>query len=220
MMDVVPSSSASDALPWYQVWLNALTRPNPATYEDFVSRAGISSGKAYLWVFLAAIGGWALAAPLFLLIGFPGFSDPRTAEVLGNTSSLALALACLIPLAGAMSIVGLIISTGISHLIARALGGVGTFTQLIYAVAAYTAPASLITPALSMVPLVNCLASLLGFYTLFLNIVAIKAVHRLTWGRAFLSSSLMIALVVGFFACVFAVAVILFGGFAASGSTG
>jgi hypothetical protein len=87
-----------------------------------------------------------------------------------------------------------------------------------YAVAAYTAPIAIVSPALGVLPVISCLSSLLGIYTIYLNIVAIKAVHRLSWGRAFLASTLMISLVIVALACFFVAMLAVFGAFAASGS--
>ncbi len=207
--------SAEPSLPWYQVWLKALTEPRVAAYEALVTRQGVSLGKACLWVAIAGIvgalfivgGGSALRALTAL--------DPALRQGTDSYSFVtiaAISLVCLAPLAVVGSILGLLLSAGISHVLARALGGIGTFTQLAYAFAAYSAPASMISSAVSIIPCVGAIISLpLSVYVLFLNILAIKAVHHISWGRAVVSSVLFVALILAFLACVVIIVLALMG---------
>jgi hypothetical protein len=93
---------------------------------------------------------------------------------------------CL-PVVAALIVVGTIIVVGLQHLVARALGGQGVFDDMIYSYASFSAPISLITSAMGMIPLVGCLSLFVVFYALALNVIAVKAVHRLDTGRAILS---------------------------------
>ena len=210
-METSLTPSTREALPWYRAWILALTGPNPPAYEDLVTRSGVTTGKAYLWVFLSAAIGSAVAMGLLVAFGVSGLTNPAVRDLYSNLASSAVLLACWVPIAGVLAILGLMISTGISHILARAFGGTGTFTQLAYAIAAYTAPVALVTAPLAFIPLVNCLTWPLSFYLMFLNIVAIKAVHHLSWGRAFLSSTLFVALVLGILACGLIVILVLMG---------
>jgi len=219
-MDALASPEPRRELPFYQAWIQALTRPNEPAYMDLVSRPGVTSGKAYLWVFLSSLIGWLLAAPLIMMLGFPGLSQIGGERPLIDVTSLGIGLACLIPLGAGFALLAMTIFTGLNHLIAKGLGGAGEFSRLLYAVAAYTAPLAILSPPLSVIPLASCIASLLGFYTIFLNILAIKAVYGLTWGRAIASSTLMISLVLTFFICCFAILLITAGAFTIPGSSG
>jgi hypothetical protein len=67
--------------------------------------------------------------------------------------------------------------------IARALGGYGTYKELSYAFGAYLAPLGIIGSVLFMVPYINCLTIPIGIYAVFLNILAIKSVHRFSHGE-------------------------------------
>lgn len=99
---------------------------------------------------------------------------------------------CIAPLGAVLGVLFLAIIAGISNLIARAVGGTGSFGQLVYVFAAYLAPLTIISSVLGIVPILNCVTIPLGFYGLFLNILAIKAVHELSWGKAILSSVVVI----------------------------
>jgi hypothetical protein len=195
-----PQQSFSD------VWIKALTQPSVATYEDFVARPGVSLGRAFAWVFVCSF-----AASIFTFLGVI-FTRSVSSLSLGQSPELARAatspfylFVCGVPISAAFSIVGLVIVTGISHLVARLLGGTGTFTQLTYAVAAYVAPMSVVGSLLGLIPFVGCLNGLLAIYGVFLNVVAIKAVHRFDWGRAVVSSLALFVVIIAFAACVVAV---------------
>jgi hypothetical protein len=195
-------------LPWYQVWLKALTSPNVATYQDLVSRPGVTLGKACLWVgvgLLATVVATAISVVLFLAFSSLSLLDPAAQEGIDALSALggsAVLIACLVPFAAVAAILGLLISAGISHLLARALGGTGTYEQLAYAIAAYSAPGSIVSSAISFIPCVGAVVGFaLSFYLLFLNVLAIKAVHNISWGRAVISSVLFLAIVLALVAC-------------------
>jgi hypothetical protein len=95
--------------------------------------------------------------------------------------------------------------------VARALGGVGTFSQLAYAIAAYTAPISIVATIIGAIPLVNCLGIFIAVYAIGLNILSIKAVHKFSWGRAVLSSVLIIGVLLAVAACLVIVVLALMG---------
>jgi len=199
------SAPPAPALPWYQVWLKALTEPKVATYESLVTRPGVGLGKACLWVGLASVIAAVISVGLFFGLGSLSYLNPsiqQTTDALGYLSGAAVFLACLVPLAGVFAIVGLLFSAGISHLLARALGGSGTYEQLAYAMAAYSAPGSLVSSAISFIPCLGVLVGLpFAFYLLFLNVLAVKSVHHISWGRAVISSTLFVALALVILAC-------------------
>jgi hypothetical protein len=201
-----PQQSFSD------VWIKALTQPSVATYEDFVSRPGVSLGRAFGWVFVCSF-----AASIFTFLGviltgslsnLPLDQSPELAQAARLPFYMFV---CGVPLSAVFSIVGLVIVTGISQIVARVLGGTGTFTQLTYAVAAYVAPMSIVTSLLGLIPLVGCLNALLGIYGLFLNVVAVKAVHRFDWGRAVISSAALLIVVLVLVGCIMVVFLALLG---------
>jgi hypothetical protein len=127
-----------------------------------------------------------------------------------NNSSFDLSPICgviCVPVGAALAVVFLIISVGLQHLVARAIGGKGIFDDLVYASAAFAAPLSLISAALGMVPLLGCFSIFLGLYALGLSVIAIKAVHRLDTGRAIIAVFWWIP--VGALCCVLFVAFIV-----------
>jgi hypothetical protein len=197
--------------PWYQAWIDAITKPTVAAYEALVSRAGVSTGRAALWVFLANIVGSAVT---FALLAVSPELNPFAAvdpSVAPDLSRYPLIAVCGAPVAAVFAVAGLLIVAGISHAIARALGGAGTYPQLTYAMAAYSSPISIIGSAIAFVPVLKCLGLPLGLYALYLNVLSIRAVHRLSWGRALLSSVAILAGVLVIAACLAIVFLALIG---------
>ena len=178
------------SLSWSEVWISALTKPSVETYDRLVRDPNASANKAYLWVFICALIGYALSSLISLAIGalfetssIPGF---ETSALFGSS---IVALVCCVPIFAILAVVGLIINSGLTQLIARALGGTGTYSELVYANAAYVAPLSLVSSILGAIPFVNlCLGIPLAIYYIVLNVIAINAVNRFGWGKAVVSA--------------------------------
>jgi hypothetical protein len=96
--------------------------------------------------------------------------------------------------AAVLSLAWFALFAGISHGVARAAGGTGTYPGFAYATAAYFVPLSLVTTAVGAVEAISLLTIPLWLYGLALNVVATKAVHQLSWGRAAIASVLLAAL--------------------------
>jgi hypothetical protein len=194
------------------VWIKALTQPSVATYEDFVSRPGVTLGRAFTWVFVGSFVGSIFTFLGIILSGNLSNLGLDQSTGLGQGANFPFLLfVCGVPVSAVFSIVGLVIVAGIAQLVARMLGGTGTFTQLAYAFAAYLAPMGVVTSILSLIPIIGCLNVLLGLYGIFLNVVAVKAVHRFDWGRAVISSLAFLIVIIVLAACVAVVFVALLG---------
>ncbi|MCJ7567131.1 MAG: hypothetical protein MUO58_06300, partial [Anaerolineales bacterium] len=72
-----------------------------------------------------------------------------------------------------------------------------------YALAAFTAPLTLLSGVIGWIPLVNCLTIPLGIYSLLLTLLAVKSVNRMSWGKTIstfavlLLVSVLLAVVLG-----------------------
>jgi len=188
-------SPQSAAQPIYEIWIDALIKPNVETYHDIGRHPNASAMRGFLWLFLAylistlvSVMGAAFLGSLSAILG-----DQSLGATPGFAGLSGLSMLCIAPLGAVLGVLVLAAIAGISHLIARAVGGTGSFGQLVYAFAAYMAPLTIVSSMLGVVPLLNCVTIPLGFYGLFLNILAIKAVHDISWGKALLSSVVVIA---------------------------
>ncbi len=174
-----------------ETWQLALTRPNEEAYQAISDDPSASLAKAVGWIVLSSGVAYLIGAvaQLFLLQMFPLESFMQGAdEVLGSNlftqMSSALILLCGLPLSVLMSLFGVFLVTGLIHFITTALGGNGSFEKLFYTFAAISAPATVVSALLGLIPIVNCLTAPLALYVLVLNILATKVVHKVSWGAA------------------------------------
>lgn len=205
------SEPSTSSQPIYEIWVKALTQPGVETYENIASDPNATALRGFLWVFLSYLIGSLISA---LGVTFLG----SLSTLLGDQSAgiaypalSGLSLLCIAPFGALFGVLFLIIIAGISNAIARALGGTGNFDRLTYTFAAYIAPLTLIGSLVGMVPILNCLTIPLSLYGLFLNILAIKAVHDIGWGKAVLSSIVILAGILIFVAFVVIILLALLG---------
>lgn len=196
------------------VWATVLTVQDSEAYEEILKDPKATLGRAFGWVALAGLVS-AIAFPFMLLVN-PQITDITSSPEFrslnasgGGTAFLVFATFFMLIFAPIVGIINLAITGGVQNLTAGFLGGTGNFTRTVYALAAYIAPITMIVALLAIVPVVGqCVASLLGFYTIILNIRALRAAHSLSTGAA-LGALLAPGLIVMIFACLLA---FLFGG--------
>lgn len=207
--------SPGQSIPWTQVWLQALTRPNEQSYHTLLSDPGATPTRGLLWVGVTSLFGTAIA--LVTQLAF----RPEMSQVMGQldrelgagarAGSFLLLLLCAVPLGAVLSVLSTVIYTALVNFIAGALGGTGNFNQLVYLFSAITAPMGVVTSLLGVVPIVACLTLPLVCYSLYLQLLAVKTVHQVDWVRAAASVLILIILAVVIAAvCSFALLVPVF----------
>jgi hypothetical protein len=173
---------AGRMLTWLEVWQLVITTPTEESFETVLADPQASANRAYAWIFITGLIGGVMN------IGAQSIWGSAFRNMFNiNNNSIDLSPMCgviCVPAGAALAVVFLIIMAGLQHLVARAIGGKGILDDMIYACAAFAAPLSLISAAMGMVPLVGCFSIFLGLYALGLNVIAVKAVHRLDTGRA------------------------------------
>ncbi|HKZ87251.1 MAG TPA: YIP1 family protein [Anaerolineae bacterium] len=173
----LPASEPGRSLSWSEAWLAALTRPSVAAYEELARDPNATTNRAYLWIIVSLLIGAVIQGLVFLLIP--------------DTAMAGLGLTTLFCVAVVGGVIGFFIWSIITQGIARVLEGTGTYAQLVYALAAYTAPLYIINSVLAYIPLLNCLSIVTGIYAIVLNVIAVKAVHQFSWGRAIAASFIL-----------------------------
>src|SRR5260370_21877716 len=169
--DTVPSRSrVLSQLP--QRYLNALVKPSVATYTADKGDASWS----LVWIQLVA---WAiLDAMLGLLVNF------IYPTATGTTFSRLFSLATSIGLIGVVPLLFFLLM-GIVFLLAKALGGQGTFLEQCNSSLYIQAPLGIFSKLLALIPVVGrVLNSVLSLYGIVLQVFVIMAVHRLSRGKA------------------------------------
>lgn len=189
-----------------QTWIMALTQPYENTYARLIRDPKAGFGKAVLWVFVTNLIGYSILSLANLALGglsvLSRFSElkefmPDYPYLLGG--SMLASLLC-IPVWTVVGLVIFLVHTSIVHFVAGALGGNGTYSELVYAFAAFTAPFALIYDILMTIPIIQCFAIFTAFYAMFLSIVALKTVHRFSWGKSI--GTFVILLILWFFIIV------------------
>jgi len=204
-MNAPMSSMPGGPKPFYQVWINALTKPNEQTFIEIANSAEAKATTAYLWVFAASFIQIFLTALIQSTMvqnmmaqyggGGSQFSSGMGARLIGAI--------CGGPIGAAIVTLFFAIGMYIVQWIAKMFGGKGTIDQLAYAVASITAPYSIIAGVftlLAAIPYVGlCFSGILaiaGLYILVLQVMAVKSVNQFGWGEA--AGSLLIpGLVIG-----------------------
>jgi uncharacterized membrane protein len=218
-MNELPNTPISGEMPpapeaFYQVWIKAVTKPNEQTYADLAASPDATPNKAYLWVFLTSI-----VSVFFVMLAASFGSTSQYGIDMGSAlGSSAIALICGAPIGAAIGVLFFAIDIAILQWVAKMFKGVGSYNQLIYAVAAFSAPLSLISgviSALSLIPYIGFCFSLISIavsiYTIVLMVMAVKGVNKFGWGEA-VGSVLLPGLVIGVIcACIVIVTLMLLG---------
>lgn len=179
-------------IPWYRAWIGILRYPSVYNFEVLLLNPNARRTTAYRW--LATVGILTnLPGIVSLVISVPRLTGDPPPFALPNLWIGVLALLFLSALVGMM---GLILTVAIQNIMAKLLGGKGTYSQLIYAEATFYAPLLLISSILNLIPYVWVLTYAVDLYGFILSIRAIKAIHQIGWGKAIVSSLALVFLFV------------------------
>lgn len=194
-----PDVQSTQSLKWYEVWREVFLHPSEETFHRILADPMARPGRAFVWV-----------AVLGVISGIIQSFSAQNVDVDFAPGITLFSLVLCIPLA---AVIGLALGALIMHWIAGLFGGTGTFDRLVYAFGAIQAPATLVSVILSSIgtllglstgqgtssPFLICLAPFSlawSLYLLFLDVLALKAVERLTTGKALLT--LLLPLIVFF----------------------
>jgi hypothetical protein len=198
----------------FPVWSKVLTKPSEKTFLEIIDHPEAKAKAAYIWVFIVGTLSGLINSVTQFIVGLAGLQQtmPEFGQLPGSTGIVGAAgligALCGAPIAGLFSVLGFAIGVGIVHATARFFGGQGSFDKLAYAFGAIAAPLSVISALMipfNAIPFVALctlpVLLVLGLYGLFLNVTAIKAVHRCGWGEAaaaLLLPAILLGLLCGF----------------------
>ena len=205
--------------PFFQVWMDALTKPNEATFAAMVSSPSAKATTAYLWIFVGYL------IQFFLSSLVQGVVMRRILEQYGSNGQFAngfggglITAICGAPIIAVIATIFFAIGTAVIQWVAKMFGGKGNNGQLAYALAAILAPFSIVAGVLSLlsaIPFIgfcfSVIVAIAGLYILVLEIMAIKGVNQFGWGAA-IGSLFIPGLVIGFLcACLVGGSLMLLG---------
>ncbi len=201
----------------FETWIAAVTKPNANTFAEIAAQPGATTGKAFLWVALAAlVTAFFGALSQTFSAGssmemFKDFLPPDMAYALpsgtGGAGMSIGALICGAPIGAILGVMFFAIGVALILWIAKLFGGSGDFEKLAYTFAAIMVPIAVVNAGLTilgMIPLIGLLFGLVSFgvsiYSLVLHVFAVQAVTGLDTGKS-AASVLIPGLVAFLFIC-------------------
>jgi hypothetical protein len=161
---------------WLRIWRDALLGPFGGRFKPLAAERSIDGSWPYTW-----IGGAALLSAVILLgVSWSGSGPALIGNRLGNPAVIV----CGLPLSTGVMLALFSLYTGLTHGLARLVGGHGHHDRLVFLHAAYGAPLLPVMALLMLGPLLAVLLVPLLAYVLLLNVGAARAVYGLDWGRA------------------------------------
>lgn len=191
---------------WSEVWMMATTQPSVATFQKIIRDPRASLDRAFIWIAGVSVFGsilgiigqaiWTAILGSNSYYNYSSFYANNTAtsnNIQFNPAfsagySLGASICCL-PFQIVFTLIMLVIMVGISHITARILGGNGVFEKSFYAFAAAYAPLMLVISVVNLVPILGaCIGFFILLYVAYVVTIAMKAVHNIGWGEAFISA--------------------------------
>jgi hypothetical protein len=186
--------------PFYQTWIKAVTKPNEQTFAEIANSPDASPNKAYLWVFLSSLVSFFLVILASTLFGASSQYGVDIRSIMGGSM---IALLCAAPIGAAVGVLFFALDIAIIQWVAKMFKGAGSYNQLVYAVAAFSAPIGIVSgviSALSAIPYIGVIFSIISLgvsiYAILLMVMAVKGVNKFGWGEA-VGSVLLPGIVIG-----------------------
>jgi hypothetical protein len=195
----VPFAGGVFALMYVDLWMRVLKTPKEAFAAE-KKNADVAEGAKQLALAFAIPG--LLAGLVFAFLGSLIAAIPGAGIVAGFGLLAIVAAPILFAVFG---VVTSLVANAIAYGVSRVLGGTGTYAQQYYLGAIFTAPITIASLVLNIVPILGSLVSLLlQLYGLYLFVLSLKEAHGFDTMKAVL---VIVGLVV-----VYAVLVAVLGG--------
>lgn len=215
-----------DFAAWVQTWLNVVTRPGEAVFEEERTRPYAGLGTALIWVsVIAVITGiisWLSSRMMMRSLqsmgGMEGILAQAglPAEVLAQLPEGIPFVSPVLGVGGLFfaiigTIIGFLLLTGVLQLSARLFGGTGNYGKYSFLIAAIFVPIGLTSALAGLVPFVGgCVSSILWIYQIVLVHFAARVEHKLSPGKAVASVLLPLLVVLAAMICLVAAAGAMF----------
>ena len=216
--------------PTLSLWQDVLFSPSTDTFAKYLGEADL--GRAVLWLLASsAIGGllqmlsMAIGSGRTLLQALPPELQ-RELPIRAGAFSFGTLL-CGIPTCIVVTLLMAFIGVGLIHLVAKLLGGDGSFTETFFLTSAASAPLALVSGALGLLSgllgLIPILGAIFGMlfglvglalwiYNLVLVAMAVAAAHRFSLGKGFVAALLPFVVVFLLTCCCIFASLMMFGG--------
>ncbi len=216
----------------FQTWINVLTKPGEATFQEELEKPHATLGSALIWIVIAAVI-TAVLSVISVLVGslFSGGSSimqsmmgsdipPEMAAQMAAFTGASIGIGIVFAFVGALILapLGFLFGSAIYFLLAKIVGGQGDFERHTFALATFSAPLLIVNGALGIIPILGgCVSFLVYIYQIVLTYFAMKVAHNLSSGMALLVA--LVPLIIGLIcaaAIFFIVFMLIFGAIAGS----
>lgn len=183
----------------FQTWINVLTKPGEATFEEELQKPSATLGTALIWIVIAAIVAAIFGAIGALISGFFSGAPGIMETIMGQSDmppDVAAQLAVFTAFTGGSVVfvlcatlilapIGFLIGSGIFFIVAKLVGGTGSFEKHSYMLATFTAPIMMVNAVIGIIPVLGgCVTFAISIYQIILTYYAMKVTHNLTTGKA------------------------------------
>ena len=199
------------------IWKNILSRPGEAVFIEERGTGRANLGTAVIWMVGAALFAFIIWA-LYIIIFDPisqtlelmpeallqsGMAPEAVDEMMVQAEKTFASTFYAMLILGLMSVpVFFLIGSGIFWIIARVLGGEGSYTEQTYLMATYGAPLFILNTLFNMLPLLGPFLILAGnIYAIVLTYYALKVTHHFPSNRVIGTLALPLTLILLFVCC-------------------
>jgi hypothetical protein len=204
--------------PFYQVWIKALTKPNEQTFAEIAASPNAKFTTALLWVAIGTLVSFFLSSLVQNATMNSLMAQYGVPQANGGIVSTLITAVCGAPIAAVIATIFFAIGIYIFQWIAKMFGGKGTPDQLAYAMAAISAPVSIVSGVLGLlgaIPYIGfcfgLIILLIGIYVLVLEVMAIKGVNQISWGAAIGTLFIPLLVVICICGCVVIASLMILG---------
>ncbi len=175
-METLPAAPIAPQAPvssrkWYEIWRDVWTNPGVEAFWSILKEPDHSATRGFIWVGITSLVLGIISS--FASIPLLNRMSSQVPSFLSGGETVLTSL-CTIILTPIFAIIGMIIMTGIYHLVARLFGGNGTWNDLVFCLAAVIAPASIFGTILSAILSIFSLVQELFFlFAIFAGIIAL-----------------------------------------------
>jgi len=175
----------------FNLWIDSLTKPVP-TFKKQKKKAKLGEGALHIAVAGLITGFITGLYNMFFGSAIASQFSPFASPFVGPIAFLASLI--LTPI---LVVIGWLIVSGILYIFALLLGGKGSYTTQSYLYAIYSAPLSIVSSILMLIPFAGpFLAFIVMIYGLYLLTMALKEAHNYTTGRALLTWLIPVGIIV------------------------
>ena len=195
---------------WYEIWWDVWLHPGIAPFQAMLKDTNHSMIRGFIWVGVTSFIITLISYLFSALVMRNLMADAFSGTALENSSYFTISYICGIILSPIFAIIGIAISSGVYHWVAKLFKGKGLWNDLVYCLSAVSAPGALIGGVIGIIslfffqyPVIIFLPVFVAFvfaiYMIVLNVNAIRAVEDIgtfeALGAIFIPTIVIVVLV-------------------------